>query len=316
MVWTNKPLIPPLPPELLSIANTLSGVATTVGSVLDVLGQLLDIAKVFYQLAADPLKALVGAVIVEIEDFINSLFATGVYQLIVDPFAVVQAGQRKDRWGIPLLTPGDAINIAIKSFYDEGDLNRPMFPDTANVCALGFMVTTPSYGKILTLLESLWNVFKLDDMQFTLRKLQEAKDGPPPFSRPPDWDSIRLNQADDMAEIQKTCLDALSTVKGYIVTVDDIIIKLIDLIRKKVQDLEDAVDIFNLLISNIQAIADMNQALILDVPLGVGGIPRLEEELMHPALMANKTNQYTYMYLLVGGGPSADTVEILRGLMT
>ena len=316
MPWQNKPLLPPLPPELLSIVSAFSTVGTTVGAVLQIAADLLEAAKLFYLAATDPYKPLVAAIIVEIEDLINDLFTTGVYQLIVDPFSIVTPGQKKDRWGIPLLTPGQAINAAIKSFDDLGDINRPIFSPSSQVASLAVMITTPSFGELITLIESLISVLNIDDLRFLKIKLEREKNGRLPRSRPPDWSSVRLNQIETMAEIQTVMLDNLSLVKGYIVVADAIILDLIDVISKKLADIQEAVDILNQLILNIQNIADMNQAYIMDLPLTVGGVELLKKELSDPALMANKVNQYTFMWMLVGGGPSASTAEILRGLMT
>lgn len=316
MPWQSKPLISPLPGELIDIANTISGVASAVGTILDVVADLLEVAKVFYMVIADPYKALVAALITELEDLINDLFSTGVYQLIIDPYQVFSPGMKKDRFGIPLLTPGDAINAAIKSFDDEGDANRPIFSPSSKVAALGIMITTPSYGEILSLLQALWNVFQIDDIKWLINKLERDKKGRPKFSRPPDWDSVRLNQIDTMAKIQEALLDDLSIARGYIITTDEIITQMIDSLSRKVAVWQEAVEVINLLILNIGNIAALNQALILDIPEQVGGIELIKKELMHPAIMANKINKYTFMYLMVGGGPSLKSVELLRGMMT
>lgn len=316
MPWQNKPLLPPLHPKLLTLADDISGVASAVGAVLEVVGDLLEVAKVFYLLVTDPYKALVAALITELEDLVNDMFSAGVYQLVIDPFQVFSAGTKKDRWGIPLLTPADAINAALKSFDDLADENRPIFSPDSKVAALGIMVTAPSYGELVSLLQSLWNVLGVEDIKWLLDKLEREKYGRPKFSRPPDWQSLRLNEIKVMGDVQQYLLDTLAATKGYLTTTDEIIQKMIDSLARKVQVWQDAADMINMIVLNIQNIADMNQAYIMDLPETYGGIERIKQELMHPELMYNKVNKYTFMYLCVGGGPSLKTCELLRQLMT
>ena len=140
MTWTRKPLLPPFHPELVNIMTSLGQLGTNVGAVLQIAEDLLNVAKVFYFLKGDLYKALVSALILELEDIINDLFGTGVYQLVVDPFTMVMHGKRYDRWGIPIVTPGDAINSAIASLDDEGDSDRPLFSSSARVYGVGIRV--------------------------------------------------------------------------------------------------------------------------------------------------------------------------------
>ena len=315
--WTiNQPISLKPPPELASITSGLENLGTNVGVILELAKGLLDAAKLFYFIAADPYKALVAALITEIEELINDLFGAGVYSLIVDPFTMVMHGKTKDRWGIPLVTPGDAINATLASLEDEADDNRPIFSPSANIAAFGLMITTPSYGELYDLLLRLYDLLKYDPILFLTQKLDKFKNGRPERSRLPDWDSVKLSNIGWFSDIQKSLLETISMIKGYIVVTDEMIVKLLDAITKKLQDIQDVVDILNLLILNIEALAGFNQAVVFDMPKGPGGIERLKAELYDQDLMSNRLNQYTFMFLLVGGGPGADTAEIFRSLLT
>lgn len=317
MTWERKPLLPPFHPELVNIVSGLSQLGTNVGAVLTIAEDLLDVAKVFYFLKGDPYKVLVSAIILELEDLINDLFSVGVYQLVVDPFTMVMHGKRYDRWGIPIVTPGDAINAVIASFDDEGDPDRPLFSASEEISALGIMVTTPSYGEFVSLLQGLWNVFKVDDILFLINKLDRYKNGRDERSRLPDWDKISLNSIEPLAQTQSIILDTLATVKGYIVVTDEIITKLIDVISYKLETIGELIDILNILILNLETIASFNQAYIFELPKGSGGTDRLITEIADPVLMANRFNQYTAMYLTVGGGEAgAHTVQTLIDIMS
>lgn len=317
MPWEiNRPITLEPPPELVSITGSFELLGTNVGAILEIAKDLLEAAKIFYFITADPYKALVAALITELEEFINDTFGAGIYSLIVDPFTAIMHGKRYDRWGIPLVTPGDAINLALASLDDEGDPNRPIFSPNANIAGCGIMLTTPSYGELFNLLQALWNLLQLDYLLFLMQKLDRFKNGRSDRGRMPDWVGFKISDIPIMGRVQSAMLDALATVKGYIVVTDEIITQLLNVLTQKLDDIQYIVDTINILIANIETLVGLNQAVVFDMPKAAGGTDRLRAELQDPVLMSNRINEYTFMILFVGGGPGADKAEILRSLLT
>lgn len=58
-----------------------------------------------------------------------------------------------DENNIPTLTPVEAINLAIESFDDEGDVRRPPFSKASTVTGFGILITTPYLQLFATLLK-------------------------------------------------------------------------------------------------------------------------------------------------------------------
>lgn len=320
MSWTPKTLTPPLPAEAQAVVDAVSAVTSTVGGVLATFSALLDAAKIFFVAGTDLFVALVSAIITEAENLNNDFFGSGAFQLIVSPFDLagprfLEEGVGKDQYGIPFLTPRDAISAAVRSLDDTGDINRPVFSDSADVAAFGLLITAPDVRAFIALLEALLSVWTLDDLEFIINRTKAKANPPPKKSVPVDWTSLRFNQIKALGDIQRENNKALSIARGYLNVGDNIIVQLIDTIQRKVDVLSDSVATFQAVIDALIAAAGIPNVFVLDVPLGPGGTRRLKEELRDPALESLLANKYTLMLLYVGGGPSALGVDNIRKLV-
>lgn len=320
MAWTPKTLTPPLPPGAADVVNAISTATTSVSGALTAFSTLLDAAKVFFTAGTDVFQFIVNTIITEAENLNNDFFGSGAFQLIVSPFDVagprfLEEGAGKDQFGIPFLTPRDAISQAVRSLDDTGDANRPIFSDSANIAAFGLLITAPDVKAFITLMQALLSVWTLDDLVFIINRTQAKATPPPKKSVPVDWTSLRFNQIKALADIQRENNKALAIARGYLNVGDNVITQLIDTIQRKVDVLNDSVATFQFVIDALVAAAGIPNVFVLDVPLGPGGVRRLKEELRDPALESLLLNKYTLMLLYVGGGPSAVGVDNIRQLV-
>lgn len=314
MSWQQKNLGPPIPPEAQAIVDNLSTAAGSVVPILDAAAALLDIAKVFYNGGSDLYAALMSALITECENLINDLFGSGAYEIIVSPFHSIAQRLPKDKYGINLLNPGQAIDIAIKSFDDLGDDNRPQFSSGANVSAFGILVTVPDVFLFIQLLEALYNVWTTWDINYIRQEILK-KTGVRYKSKPPDWGNVSFTKIDALAQIKKQLMDVLYIAKGYQITPDDGINDLINALSRKVAILNDTVTTFQAVLDALAGSTALSGAYIFDVPLGVGGNDKIKAALPNEVLSALKLNRYTIFMLYVGGGPSAAGVDAIRQLI-
>lgn len=320
MTWTPKTLTPPLPPEAQQVVDAVSSATSTVSGVLSTFSALLDAAKIFFTAGTDLFVALVSAIITEAENLNNDYFGSGAFQLIVSPFDVattrfLEEGNGKDQYGIPFMTPGQAIAHAVRSLDDAGDLNRPIFSDSADITALGLLITAPDVRAFIALMEALLAVWTLDDLVFIINRTKEKANGVPKKSVPVDWSSLRFNQIKALGDIQRENNKALAIARGYLNIGDNIITQLIDTIQRKVDVLNDSVATFQAVIDALLAAAGIPNVFVLDVPLGTGGVRRLKAELRDPALESLGANKYTLMLLYVAGGPTAVGLDNIRKLV-
>jgi hypothetical protein len=211
--------------------------------------------------------------------------------------------------GIPVLSPRNAILAAIQSFDDLGDTNRPIFSDSAEVACIGFMATAPSLDQFLAIMRSFLAVFEVPDWRLALTKYEEIQNPSAVASVVPDWHSIKLNSFTPMDLIQKSLIGALNTMKGFKVTANSIS-SLISIMEARAQQLEK---LSNDLTSLANAINSATGLFILNVPLQHGGVNLLKSQL-RDAYLECQDNEHTILTLFVGGGPSAKSVDILRGL--
>jgi len=317
MSWKKTNVVPPLPPEIRALLDTLNSSLGSVVPVLSTAKSLLEVAKVLYLAGTDLYSALLIALITECENIVNDTFGTGMYELIVDPFSVFPKKLKKDKkTGIPYVTPGDAINIAIASIDDLGDADRPQFSDSAEVAGFGIMLTAPDPAALLKLLEMLLKVWTTLDLKWTIERLKKAKAvAPIPDSISPDWSSARLNQIEIFAKLQKQLLDTLEMAKGYTITADQAVIDLIDALTQKVDDLKGSIEALQALMDLIKGISGMTDVFVVQIPLGVGGVNRIKAELVDADLATLKINKFTVMALYVAGGPSAAGLDNIRKVL-
>ena len=316
MSWLLKNIGPPIPPEAQAIVNEVDAVASAVTPLLDTATALLDVAKIFYIAGVDVYQTLTSTLISETEDLIDDLFGAGVFELVIDPFSVFGPKFPKDVNGIPLLNPEQAIKLAIRSFDDVGDPNRPQFSDGANVAAFGLMATAPDVSSFLALLQSLLAVWTIDGLDFTLKRVKRFRNPPDTQSLLPDWDSISFNKVNALGDIQNELLKILSLAKGYTVVPDRGITDLIDIMQRKIDVLNASIAAFQGLLDILGALPAATGIYFFDLPLGVGGNSRIQTALRDQDLEALKINKYTFTVLYVGGtGPSAQSVDSIRKLL-
>lgn len=315
MSWQQKNLGPPIPPEAQAIVDSLSTASSSVIPILDAASTALDIVKVIYNAGTDLYSAIMAALITECENLVNDYFNTGAYELIVSPFHAIAQRLPKDKYGIHLMNPGQAINLAIKSFDDLGDDKRPQFSANANVSAFGILITVPDVGLFLQLLDSLYGVWTTWDIEYIKRETDLLVNVPQYKSRPPDWNNINFEKIAPLGEMKKQVLDVLNIAKGYQVTPDDGVNDLIDALGRKIDNLTETITAFQTLLDGLAASTELSGAYIFDLPLGTGGTERIKEALPNDTLSALKLNRYTIFMMYVGGGPSAAGVDAIRQLI-
>lgn len=174
MPWQQKTLLPPLPSEAQGIVDGLDAVAGSIVPILDAAATLLDAAKIFFSAGTDLYATLMTALITEVEDLVNDLFGAGAFELLVHSDAVLSTKLKKDKSGIKLITPVDAVNIAIQSFDDLGDDQRPQFSDGASVSGFGFLVTAKDVFLLIKILEILASVLGLPQIGKIFDDMKEA----------------------------------------------------------------------------------------------------------------------------------------------
>lgn len=319
MSWQKQNLIPPLPPEAQQIVDSLNTVVGTVSPVISAAVTILDAAKTFMVLMADLYAALMTALITEVENFVNDTFGSGAYELIIHPVDIYP-GIKRDKYGFSKITPGDAINLAIKSFDDQGDPNRPQFSDGANVAAFGIMVSAPDIGVFIFLMEAIVALWKVNEFEEILNRAKKKKGKYKKktldyYSSKPDWGSLRFNQIEYLGDLQKEMLNLLAIAKGYATVPDNVLVDLIDALARKLELLNDTIAAIMLIINTIANIGQLADMWVLDIPLGPGGNKRIQQALVDAQLSGMKINKYSMLMLYVGGGPSAAGVELIRSLL-
>jgi hypothetical protein len=314
MPWTVKTISSPLSPAVNDIATATQAGASSVQTLLDAAVVLLDAAKIFFQSGTDPFKLIYEPLVSQVETLINDFFGTGLFELVIDPFKIFpgEVNFETDKNNIPILTPGNCINLAIQSFDDQGDPNRPQFGDTTDVSGWGFLITAPNIELFKASYEEFVNFWKSDIFDYSILEIEKRRAGPVVYSKKPDWSSLRLNQIEDLNTLNQALLTTLSTLRGYIAVADDIINDTIDSLTRKIDQLNVAIA---LLQDAIDSLSKSLNIYTFDLPLGTGGVNRIKAELPDEALTAAKNNKYSMLALYIGGSSSAAAAELIRGLM-
>lgn len=314
MAWKLQTLKAPIPADdIEAIMTPLDAAVSSISGILDVVAEALEVIAVFANPSTDPYNLIIQGFYDELNAFINNFFATGVYSLTVSPFNV-SGNLRHDAFSIPILYPQDAIEAAVKSLDDPGDAARPQFSDSAEVAAVGFMVTATSAPGLEAIIRALTEIFRVPAWEFALREIQRRMQVAVKSTQP-DWVSIRLNSVDQMAQLQGALISNLEVLRGYTTIPDNNLNDLVSAIQTKVSSLESVIqevrDVVSLLTRSVGGV------YVLNLPAGVGGNARIKAALRDAYLENCKpTSGYTIMTLLVGGGPSLQTVETIRALMT
>ena len=314
MPWTIKTIGSPLSPEIEEISDQMQSDLVPVTDLLDAAVVLLDTAKIFFQSGTDPLKTIFEPLVSQMETLISDFFGTGLYELVIDPFKIFpgEVNYETDKNNIPILTPGNCINLAIQSFDDQGDPNRPQFGDTTEVSGWGFLITAPNIELFKQAVKEFLVFWNSDIFKYTKLEIDKRRSGPVLYSKKPDWSSLRLNQIEDLNTMYQALLTGLSLARGYLAVADDAINDTIDSLTRKIDQINNVI---SLLQDTVDALSKSLNIYTFDLPLGVGGVNRIKAELPDAALTAAKNNKYSMLALYIGGSSSAAAAELIRDLM-
>ena len=314
MAWKQETISAPVSGALSSATGIASQALGATATVLNVASTLLGVARAFVGSTTDPFSSAYGAAVSQFDSLNNDLFGSGVFQLTINQFDI--PGRRaKDDFGVPVMKPREALSLAIQSFDDLGDPNRPQFTDQATVSAYGFLLTAPTPQGLLQMIEELTAVFAIPDFKVLRERYSEVLTPGVVESRYPDWTNQRLNNIYQLRATQEATSRLLENLRGNSVTANDNLSDLIGMFSRKanvarrlISDLEDTLD-------NLSNALAATGIYYLDVPPGVGGNERLKDEIYDCDLALIETN-YTAVSIFVGGGPSLGPVDTVRGLLT
>lgn len=346
MTWTKKSIPAPIPEGLDVIAAESSAILSAVSPILDTAISALEAASAFIGSDEDPIQSIALVLLQELQNFNNDLFGTGVFNLVVNPFNLLGENdpmsiaenqalapylpnfnktfgvRKRDQFGWPLVSPGKIIDIMQQSFDDDGDVNRPQFSESAEVCAFGFLITAPSLESLRPLMESLQAVMDLKQFENILKKLK-SKLGEDPNeggfivpSRQPDWTSFRMNSMEPFKSIQRSVNSQIDYYEGLLTTADKALDDLTKVLTAKVTTLRTIIEDLNTILSDLTNATAASGIYLLDVPPAIGGNDYLKSQLDSEELDDLKNNNYSLGVLFVGGGPSLTTVNSIRELLT
>lgn len=325
MSWTKKKVLAPLPEELEPIISTLTGTANSVQAILEPLSLALEAASTLFLIGNDLFAAIMNEVIGLIEDLVNDLFGAGLFQLIINPFTISNTTLRRariddgesDAFDVTFITPDQAIKLAIKSLDDPGDVDflgnfkRPNFSESATVAGFGLLVTVKDINAYLRLLKLLFKVWATEDLDFAIKKAESLLTETP-RSTGADWDSMRLNQITQLGLIHQQLLAVLALCKGYTL-VPEGLINLINLIKKKLDDLIDIIDVFKAVVDDLANLEALAGVYVFDLPPTLGGNEAIKAALPNPELQGPEffLHRYTFFMLYIGGGPGTTAGPVI-----
>jgi len=315
MSWAKKKVLSPLPEELEGIVTSLTGTVSSVQAVLGPLALALDSAATLFLLGNDLFAAIMNEVITAIEELVNDIFGSGVFQLVINPFTLSNTNLRRarvndneaDAFNVTFVTPDQAIKEAIKSLDDPGDvdafnnLKRPNFSVNATVAGVGLLITVKDINAYLELMKLLFRVWATEDIKFAIKKIEDLQ--APPRSTGADWDSIKFNQIGQLALLQNQLLGVLALAKGYTL-VPEGLINLINLLKKKIDDLNEILDTLTAVIEDLANIEGLAGVYVFDLPPQRGGNEAIKAALPNPELQGPEfaLHRYTFFMLYIGGG--------------
>jgi hypothetical protein len=312
VAWKKSNIGAPVSSALANAAGGAASAVGTMGAVLGVAQSLLGVASAFVATKVDPFASAFQSIISELEKLNNDLFGTGVYFLTINQLDVPGA-RRQDDFGIPMLYPREALQMAIESFDDLGDVNRPQFSNQANVCAFGMLATAPSLVGLIDLINALLNVFNISDWDLVKKRMQRASEPPAVASVYPDWKSLRLNSISQLKALQDSVNRLLETTRGLGESVDAIK-DIIQTIQQKTEDAERIVQALQDNLSNLKNAAAASGLYVLDVPPHIGGNEYLKDQIFDCDLAIAQT-PYTIVGIFVGGGPSLAPIDTVRKMI-
>ena len=336
MSWKQSNVQSPVDDELVKFLENSAVLSDKVSGILDTASEILDVVSALYVEEADPLASVMGIIVSQIQNFFNDLFGTGVHTLVINPFGKEKDSKDKpgvkkkivdevlgestlfdlktDEFGIPLLTPSDAIDLAVDSFYDLNDPDRPIFSEGATIGAYGILLTAPGLEIFIESLEALNEIFSIPEFEYTLKKVKLLKN-PPAASENPDWQKLALNSFEPLGEIQREMNDYLQIALGYLSPKNSALEDLIYLIIDKVTELNDKIRVLTNLLLRLRNAADATGLWVFKFGPTTGGTLSLEDALLDQDFYLLSDYKYTALALFVGGGPSLKPIQILSSLL-
>ncbi|HEC63772.1 MAG TPA: hypothetical protein ENI23_00595 [bacterium] len=313
MTWEQKTIITVLPDEFQALATTAETVSTSLEAINDILNTAVALIKTFVLGGFDPFQALATALLDETQTLVDDTFSSGFFQLVITP-DIVEGTKYDTTFGIKTLTPGEALKAAMAAFDDEGDTNRPTFTDSATVVGFGFLITVVSPSEFVTSIRGLTSVINLDQLNFTLNKLEKALEPRPLAEKStlPDWDSVKLQNIKPFNELYVALNSYIALFRGYLTVADSSINDFLDALEAKVGSITDAVTKLNDSIQSITGGIGASGAYFLDIPLFTGGNTYLKAAIANEELSALTQNKHTAFVLYIAGGPSVPTLDFIK----
>ena len=312
MAWKKSDVAAPIFNEIGSLAGSAASSVGAIASAANVANATVNKVKKAYASKADPLASAFKSVVGSARNLLNDTFGSGVFMLTINQFDVPGA-RRVDDFGIPLLYPREALQMAIESFDDNGDSARPQFSEDATVCAYGFLATAPTVAGVVALVEELIRVFDISEWQLIKTRYNNASQLPTLASNYPDWQSLKLNSISQIAGVQDQANKMLKSLEGNVLDTHDAVKDAIDTIQEKSQTANDIIDSLQQNLTNLSSLAKASGLYTLNVPPHVGGNEYLKEQIFDCDLTLEQTG-YTVVAITVGGGPTLNAVDRIRKL--
>lgn len=312
MAWTKKDVGAPVFNDLANAAGAAAGALGAIAASGALAAGAVAVASSAHAAKADPLAAAFSTVVQSLQNLLNDTFGAGVFVLVVNQFDV--PGVRPvDNFGIPILYPREALQMAMESFDDTADANRPQFSDDAQVTAYGFMATASSVAGIITLIDELLRVFNIAEWNLINQRFRNAILPPSPTSVYPDWQSLRLNSISQIAGVQKSANQMLENLRGNTLDTHDAVRDVVQTLKEKVETADSIVSQLKNNLTSLQNAAKASGLYVLNVPPGPGGNTRLKNEIFDCNLVLENSG-YTVVAITVGGGPTLIPVDTVRRL--
>lgn len=312
MAWKQTQVAAPVFNEIANLAGQATAAAGAITSAAAVAGAAIGKAKTAYASKADPLASAFKTVVEATQNTLNDTFGTGVFMLTINQFDVPGA-RRVDEFGVPLLFPREALQMAIESFDDTADPLRPQFSADAMVCAYGFIATAPTIAGVVSLIDELLRVFNISEWELIKTRYRNATLPPAAASIYPDWQSLKLNSISQIAGTQAEANRMLKNLEGNVLDAHDAVKDVIATIKDKADTANAIINALKQNIADLQSAAKASGLWTLNVPPHVGGNEYLKDQIFDCPLAIGNTG-YTLVGITVGGGPSLSAVDRVRKL--
>jgi len=314
VAWEQRNVAAELPSEFSGLVASAQGVSTSLETAANLLKAAVNTAKLFVTSNVDPTSALANAIITEIETVVDDFFSTGFFVLTITPNDLARPSY--DSFGLPTMTPAQAIAAAQASFDDAGDNIRPQFSSSASVTGFGIMATSASVEDLIDKLRGLISLLNLDGLALYLEQAERTfpPNQAPVASTPPDWSSTKLADIPGFSDLHRAIQGYLSQFRGYLTTGDNFLDDYIKTIEHKVNSIARAVDELNQAIDAIVGAVGATGVYYLNIPTNTGGNDYLKKSLSDSELESLTTNKYTAMTLFVAGGANTSGLENFRSV--